>query len=231
MGGLQEWVGQLNFDRLIDLLITVLASLMCVTIHELSHGFAAYKLGDPTARNAGRLSLNPIRHIDIMGLVCMAVAHFGWAKPVPIDPKNFKHFRRDTAITALAGPLANAFITVIFLTLYFGAYWYFWYLGGPVWLSYLASFFHYTAVLSAGLAVFNLFPIPPLDGSKILFALLPEKAYKWLLYYERFGFLVLAVLLFLNVLDKPLLFLRSGLLKLLVELCQWPIHLLNFLYF
>lgn len=231
MGGFQGWLSQLNYDKLMELLITVAAALICVTLHELAHGFAAWKLGDPTAKNAGRLSLNPIRHIDVVGLICMAIAHFGWAKPVPINPRYFRHFRRDTAITALAGPVANVLIAFVFLTFYSVAAWFSLYLGEPAWLEYLSLFFWYTAILSTGLAVFNLIPVPPLDGSKILFSLLPDRYYLWLLRYERYGFLLMAALLFFNVLDKPLLFLRTGLLDLLWKVCQWPIHLLNSLYF
>ena len=160
----------------------------------MSHGYAAYRLGDPTAKNAGRLTLNPIRHIDPVGLLVMAVARFGWARAVPINPGNFKHFRRDTAITALAGPVANVLITALALLLHsttIGVYlrW-----DRPQWLLYVDQFFQYTAVLSAGLAVFNLFPIPPLDGSKVLFSFLPRPMYGKLLQYERFGFLVLLFL-------------------------------------
>lgn len=231
MGSFQQWIGSLNIDKMMDLLITVLACLTCMTLHEISHGLAANRLGDPTAKNAGRLSLNPMRHIDPLGLVCMIVARFGWAKAVPINPRYFKHFRRDTAITSLAGPLANVLIAAVSLTLYFAVAWFFWYLNESAWLEYLLRYFYYTANLSVGFAVFNLLPIPPLDGSKLLFAFLPDRAYIRLLRYERYGFLLLSALLFLGVLDGPLIFLREGLLKLLWEPCQWPIQLLNSLYF
>lgn len=116
MNGFSAWLEQLQYERLLDLVVTVAAALLCITIHETCHGWAAYRLGDPTAKQAGRLTLNPLRHIDLLGLVCMAVAHFGWAKPVPINPGNFRHFRRDTAITALAGPLSNLVLAVLLIT-------------------------------------------------------------------------------------------------------------------
>lgn len=104
MSAFQNWLNQLNFEKLLELLITIAAALVCITLHEVSHGYAAYRLGDPTAKNAGRLTLNPIRHIDPVGLLVMAVARFGWARAVPINPGNFKHFRRDTAITGAGWP-------------------------------------------------------------------------------------------------------------------------------
>ena len=226
MSAFQNWLNQLNFEKLLELLITIAAALVCITLHEVSHGYAAYRLGDPTAKNAGRLTLNPIRHIDPVGLLVMAVARFGWTRAVPINPGNFKHFRRDTAITALAGPVANVLITALALLLHsttIGLYlrW-----DRPQWLLYVDQFFKYTAVLSAGLAVFNLFPIPPLDGSKVLFSFLPRPMYGKLLQYERFGFLVLLFLLWFGVLDGPLVFLREGLLDLLWPVCRWPFDLL-----
>ena len=107
MHGFTAWLHQLQFGWLSDMLLIVLASLLCITIHETCHGLAAYRLGDPTAKLAGRLTLNPLRHIDILGLLMMAVARFGWAKPVPVNMNNFKNPKRDMALTALAGPVSN----------------------------------------------------------------------------------------------------------------------------
>lgn len=217
-----QWFAQLNYDQIIDMVIVTLAALACITIHEASHGYAAYRLGDPTAKRMGRLSLNPLRHLDPIGLLCMALAHFGWAKPVPIDPRYFKNFRRDTAITALAGPVSNVLLTIIALFLYGIGSWagIYWNLPG-IWDSFL-FFLYYTAVLSAGLAVFNLLPLPPLDGSKVLLSILPQRYYRLVLRYERYGFIVLAGLLYLGILDGPLQFLRSGLLGFLWPVCEVP---------
>lgn len=231
MNGIADWLGQLNFDKIAELLIVVASALLCLTVHEVSHGYAAYRLGDPTAKRAGRLSLNPIRHIDPVGLLCMAVAHFGWAKPVPINPTYFKHFRRDTAITALAGPLSNVLLAFVLMPIYAALYWLWVYVGRPEWLFYFVEFFWYGAVLSAGLAVFNIIPLPPLDGSKVLFSLLPESKYQTLLRYERYGMIVLAVLLVTGLLDKPLALLQQGAVDILYKLCLWPIDLLNSLVF
>ena len=226
MDGFVRWFQQLQFGNLIELLIIAASSLFCITVHETSHGLSAYWLGDHTAKRAGRLTLNPIRHIDPVGLIMMVVARFGWAKPVPVNMYNFKNPKMGMAITALAGPLSNvllmlvaAAMRVVTLFLYIR--------NEAVVLLYVSMFFEYTLYLSAGLAVFNLFPIPPLDGSKVLFALLPDAAYKWLMRYERFGMLALVAVLYFGVLDVPLIYLRGGLLEFsnivitpLIELLQ-----------
>lgn len=231
MGNFQSWLNQLNYEKLIKLVITVAAALVCIIPHEVSHGYAAYRLGDPTAKNAGRLTLNPLRHIDPAGLLAMAVAHFGWAKPVPIQPANFRHVRRDTAMTALAGPVANVGITALALLMHNGVAGVSAFRSLPQWMEYVDLFFVYTAILSANLAMFNLLPIPPLDGSKVLFSFLPRKYYEKLLQYEHHGFLLLAVFLWTGVLDRPLTFLREGLIHLLWPICSWPVEqLLHFFH-
>ena len=107
MGSISDFLNNMDWWGLLTLLISAAAALLCITLHELSHGFVALRLGDPTAKNAGRLTLNPIRHLDVVGLLMMLVAKVGWAKPVPVDMRNFRHPKRDMAITALAGPAAN----------------------------------------------------------------------------------------------------------------------------
>ncbi|MBQ6798301.1 MAG: site-2 protease family protein [Oscillospiraceae bacterium] len=208
------------------MVLLVAASVLSITVHETCHGLAAYKLGDPTAKNAGRLTLNPLRHIDIMGLVLMAVAKFGWAKPVPIDARYFKDPKKGMALTALAGPVSNvllAFLALLVRSLLFVLYLR---LGESAILIYALDFTAYIAIISAGLAVFNLFPIPPLDGSKVLFAVLPVNAWLKLMRYERYGMLVLAVLLLTGLLDAPLSFLRGGLLSALEFVASLPLRLL-----
>ena len=183
-------------------LLRVVPALFCITIHELAHGFTAYKLGDNTAKNMGRLTLNPIKHIDPIGMLMMLMVGFGWAKPVPVDMRNFKHPKWYMAITAIAGPLSNIILAVIFMFI-MG------FVAIP--LGYNASdlsmivftILSLTVFLNIALAIFNMLPLPPLDGSKVLFSLLPEKWYYKILKYERYGMIFLLVLmssqLFFNI--------------------------------
>ena len=187
---------QFNWGALLEALQRVLGVLLCLTVHETCHGLAAWALGDSTARRENRVSLNPLRHIDWLGLACMLLCGFGWAKSVPVDLRRFKNPRAGMALTALAGPVSNLLFA---LALLFGAS-----LtlrvapdSGFAWR--LASFFMMTALLSIGLGLFNLLPIPPLDGSKVLFSLLPERAYLTLMRYERYGMAVLLLLVWLNI--------------------------------
>ena len=224
MDGFVAWLKQLQFDGVWQTAVLVAASLLCITFHETCHGLVAYWLGDPTAKRAGRLTLNPLRHVDIGGLLMMALFRFGWAKPVPVDMRNFKHPKRDMAITAAAGPLSNVLLAYLAVLLY-GVFAYWYYFSGSTAVYVFTLFFYYVEIISAGLAVFNVFPIPPLDGSKVLFALLPARAYDKLMRYERYGMALLAILLLTNVLDAPLTFLREGLLDLLTKGGSWAFTL------
>ncbi len=226
MNSIISWFQQLQFGGLLSTLVVVAASLLCITVHETCHGLAAYRLGDPTAKNAGRLTLNPLRHVDLMGLVMMAIVKFGWAKPVPIDMRYFKNPKAGMALTAAAGPASNVLLALAALLL--RSILLFFAIGNPdsaLWY-YLVLFTEYVAVISAGLAVFNLFPIPPLDGSKVLFSVLSDSAYYQLMRYERYGMLLLMALLLTGVLDGPLYFLRDGLLDGLQAISLWPLELL-----
>ena len=187
----------LDFGSLESILLRVAAVFLCLTIHETCHGLAAYALGDPTAKRAHRLSLNPLRHIDWLGLIMMVAAGFGWAKPVPVNPNYFKKPKQGMALTALAGPASNFLLAFLLLlaarltaehAVAAGAL-------NETWFMFLLN----TASLSVGLCLFNLVPIPPLDGSKVLAVLLPDRAYNWLMRYERFGMLVLLAVISVGI--------------------------------
>ncbi len=192
-GGL---IRSIDWNWLETTVTRVLAVLLCLTVHETCHGLAAYALGDPTARDRHRLSLNPLRHIDWLGLAMMLAVGFGWAKPVPVDMRYFKNPKAGMAATALAGPVSNFLLSLLMLFLASLLYRFAPVTGFTVWL---LSFLMVTARLSVGLGLFNLLPVPPLDGSKVLFALLPERAYLTLMRYERFGMLVLLLMVWLDV--------------------------------
>lgn len=196
-------------DTLIQFLFVVPCVLIALTFHEFAHGYMAYKLGDPTAKNFGRLTLNPLKHLDPIGTICMIFFHFGWAKPVPINSRYFKKPRRDMALTAAAGPIMN-FILAFFgmlvcriLTKIFVAF--------PAqsdfvyYIQYAAlTLFSYFHMLNLSLGVFNLIPIPPLDGSRIFYIFLPQKWYFGVMKYEKYIQLALLVLLWTGLLSRPL---------------------------
>ncbi|MBS6845195.1 MAG: site-2 protease family protein [Oscillospiraceae bacterium] len=221
MDAFRAWLAQLQFDGVWQTAVLVAASLLCITFHETCHGLAAYRLGDNTAKRMGRLSLNPLKHVDLMGLIMMALFRFGWAKPVPVDMRNFKNPKAGMALTALAGPVSNVVLAyaavvlcnfVMFLADRLGSTWL---------LLALAQFFVYVEIISAGLAVFNVFPIPPLDGSKVLFALLSDRAYDRLMRYEKYGMGLLMALLVTGAIDRPLGAMRDWLLTWLNSLGAW----------
>ena len=186
----------LDFGTLRDAAVQLLAVLFCLTVHETCHGLAALALGDPTAKRQHRLSLNPLRHIDWFGLLMMLVAGFGWARPVLVNPNYFKKPRQGMALTALAGPASNLLLALLLLIPARLIYTYAHY---SVFNQTALDFLTSTAALSIGLGLFNLIPIPPLDGSKVLAVLLPERAYRWLMRYERFGIFALWLLVALGV--------------------------------
>ena len=179
---------QINMAVLFSI-ISILGLIVAITIHEFSHAFVADRLGDPTARSQGRLSLNPLRHLDPLGTLMLIFAHFGWGKPVPIDPYNFKNPRRDELLTALAGPASNILLAIV-LSLLFRF----------LFPSLLKDILYVIIGTNIMLAVFNLLPIPPLDGSKIFLNLLPlEKSQEWENSLSRYGPVLLLLLVFLPV--------------------------------
>ena len=215
-----EVIRNLNWSVLTDMLLAVVPALICITLHELSHGFVAYKLGDNTAKNMGRLTLNPIMHIDIFGLIMMVVLKFGWAKPVPVNMRNFKNPKRDMAITALAGPLSNVLICCVVLFIY-GLVYLPCNLAGTEFAGSLLYAVYITAYLSIALAIFNILPIPPLDGSKVLFSLMSDESYMKLMRYERYGMLLLLVLIVTDVLGNPLYAVTEFVFDKLFIFAEW----------
>ena len=201
-------------------LITIPAVLLAIMLHELAHGYVAYRLGDPTARNMGRLTLNPLRHLDPVGALCMVFFHFGWARPVPVNPRYFRNPKNGMALTALAGPLSNllfAFLSVPLFMLVSRSY--IWvaveygidHFGARILLT-LFYFLYYFHSVNLGLCLFNLIPLPPLDGSRILFTFLPPKYYFSVMRYERY--IAFGLMLFL------LFGARIGLLDTIATACS-----------
>ena len=178
-------------STIIRILLSLPIVLLSLSMHEMAHGFVASKLGDPTAKNLGRVTLNPIKHLDPIGFICMVLFGIGWANPVPINSRYFKKPRRDMALSAAAGPISNLILAVIFAVLLKIAYM----ILLPVTFTsetslliaqILISFLLLGVRLNITLAVFNLIPIPPFDGSRILYVFLPPKYYFGVMKYERY---------------------------------------------
>ena len=194
---LQNLFHALDFTSLGSAALRMAAVLLCLSVHETCHGLAALALGDPTAKARHRLSLNPLRHIDWLGLAMMFVAGFGWAKPVPVNPNYFKKPKQGMAVTALAGPASNFLLALLAMLISRLIYLYAPY--NPVWQTVFDFCLYTVAPLSIGLGLFNLLPLPPLDGSKVLAMFLPDRAYAVWMRYERYGMLVLLVLSFADI--------------------------------
>ncbi len=202
------------------LLASIPALLIALTFHEFAHGYVSYKLGDPTPKEGGRLSLNPLRHLDPIGTISLFLFHFGWAKPVQVNPYYYRKPKQDMVTVALAGPAMNFLLAFLSIFCFYGIVKLF-ALGvldpyssliGAV-TDYLFDFFNYLFSFNLGLGIFNLIPIPPLDGSKFLNAILPTELYFKIMQYERYGSLVLILLLYAGVLDYPLNILNNALFQ------------------
>ena len=194
-------------EAIIAILSRCFVVFCCLPIHELAHGLMADKLGDHTARNQGRLTFNPFAHLNPIGTIMIFLFGIGYANPVPINPNNFKNPKKGMALTALAGPVSNILMSFISLFFYYGIE-YTVGLGNTV-LYAIAYFFYFSASVNVTLAVFNLIPIPPLDGSRVLAVILPDRAYEKYFRYERYIMIALMVLLFTGVLDTPLALLNN----------------------
>ena len=216
---------EMGFAEIITYVISCLVVIfITLPIHELAHGFVANKLGDPTARYQGRLTFNPLAHVDYIGAFSIIVFGFGWAKAVPVNMGNFKNPRRDMAITALAGPVSNLLMAlvcniIVCLFVYVIVF-------KSIVLYYIVMFFNYISQISVSLAVFNLIPIPPLDGSRIISAFLPPRIYYNLMRYERYFFMILIVLMASDVLAVPLSYAIGSVDSALFWLASLPFRLI-----
>lgn len=197
-----------------SIVVRIVAVVFALSVHEMAHALVSYWMGDPTAKFSGRLSLNPLHHIDWMGVLCLMVFGFGWAKPVPIDSRYYKDQKTGIIWTSFAGPLANFLLSFLFLILYFTLIRF-----APVFMlstavgSFIGSCLTATATISIGFGVFNLLPIPPLDGSKILWSFLPDDTYFRLIEGSPFISILFIALLFSGIFDNFLIMLQSGILE------------------
>ena len=187
-------------------LIRALVTLVAIPFHEAGHALASWLLGDDTAKREGRLSLNPFAHFDLLGTLCMVFAGVGWAKPVSTDPRNFKNPKVGMALTALAGPVAN--LLLAYLAMVGWKLMYYWAPANQGTMR-VAMFLKYMVSMNVGLAVFNLLPVPPLDGSRILLVALPQRIYFGLMRYERVILVVMLAAVWSGFLDTPLYYLNN----------------------
>ena len=196
-----------------DIIYLAIGVILSMSIHEVAHGLVSYWMGDPTAKLEGRLSLNPFKHIDWAGLVCLLFFGFGWAKPVPIDSRYYKDAKTGIIWTSFAGPVANFLLSFICVFLFYALYKF-----APQFIftaagNFISSVLSYTGLISTGFGIFNLIQIPPLDGSKVVFSFLPDdKYYKFIEGAPWMNFLFIA-LIFTGVLNSPLGMLRAQMIS------------------
>lgn len=215
---------ELNLATAIIYILSALAVIFLTSpIHEFAHGFIADRLGDPTARYQGRLTLNPFAHIDYMGALGILLVGFGGARPVPVNPYNFRNPKRDMAFVAVAGPLSNvvaAFVCMVLANLVLVT-------TRTLAFYYVFSFFYFIAQINVRLAVFNLIPVPPLDGSRILAQFLPNRIYYKLMQYERYIYFILIILVFSGSLSGPISNVSNALMRGISDLASLPFKFLR----
>lgn len=237
-----------NFiENLPQILLSLPIVLIALSFHELAHGFVAMKLGDNTAKNLGRLTMNPLKHIDIIGFISMVLFHFGWAKPVPIQSRNFRKPRRDMALTGLAGPVSNiilAIISVLLLrlvmlimgvampneinlcikALFLGSFSSISASVPFIIMSIISYMLYLGVILNLSLALFNLIPIPPLDGSRIFYVFLPANLYFGIMKYEQYiSMAMFLLLMFTDIVTYPLSIAIDWLVNGLCTLTAMPL--------
>lgn len=210
---MSQMLSLLRSGDYLSLMIIILSKCFvifcCMPVHELAHGYVAYKCGDDTAKLKGRLTINPFAHLDLIGTIMILLFGIGYAKPVPVNPARLRHPRRDMALVALAGPVSNLLMGFVSVFIYYiinaaGSI-----NAGIVALGY---FFLYAAQVNVMLAVFNILPIPPLDGAKIFSAVLPDKIYFKIMQYDRYIMIALMILLFTGLLNTPIAWLTNRML-------------------
>ena len=215
---------ELNLATAIIYILSALAVIFLTSpIHEFAHGFIADRLGDPTARYQGRLTLNPFAHIDYMGALGILLVGFGGARPVPVNPYNFRNPKRDMAFVAVVGPLSNivaAFVCMVLANLVLVT-------TRTLAFYYVFLFFYFIAQINVRLAVFNLIPVPPLDGSRILAQFLPNRIYYKLMQYERYIYFILIILVFSGSLSGPISNASDALMRGISDLASLPFKVLR----
>lgn len=215
-------------ETILDYLIKALVLFTAVPVHECAHAWVAEKMGDDTGRKQGRITLNPFAHLTLWGSLMMILVGFGWGKPVMVDSRNFKNPKKGMVLTSLAGPASNfimAFLSmIVYKVLAFLSF-----AKDSSTLDMMATVFVYITLINISLAVFNFLPIPPLDGSKIFNAILPEKWYFTIMKYENFIFIALIILVYSGLLDAPLSFLQNKVIDVMLFLTGWVDKIMSLL--
>jgi len=210
-------------DWIMTMIVSIPGILLAISMHECAHGYAAYFMGDKTAKYSGRLSLNPLRHLDPIGTLCMLFFRFGWAKPVPINSRNFKDSKKGIILVSLAGPLANfiiGFISTLILTLILYCTSVFDIEVNVTLFRFLVDIFRYSALMNVGFMIFNLIPIPPLDGSKILMEFLPPRLRYQIYQYEQYFSIILIILVYAGFTAKFLPYLSEGVMSFYINIIE-----------